>query len=97
MMDEGLLDEVRRLHRRGDLHAGLPAMRLIGYRQLWAHLDGGVGLDEAIDRAIIATRQLARRQLTWLRAEPAAEWSDAMDPGLIDRLSARINSWLAAY
>jgi tRNA dimethylallyltransferase len=97
MMDEGLLDEVRRLHRRGDLHAGLPAMRLIGYRQLWAHLDGGVDLDEAIDRAIIATRQLARRQLTWLRAEPAAEWSDAMDPGLIDRLSARINSWLAAY
>ena len=96
MMDEGLLDEVRRLRRRGDLHAGLPAMRLIGYRQLWAHLDDGMGLDEAIDRAIIATRQLARRQLTWLRAEPAAEWFDAMDPDLIDRLSARINAWLAA-
>ena len=96
MMDEGLLDEVRRLRRRGDLHAGLPAMRLIGYRQLWAHLDDGMGLDEAIDRAIIATRQLARRQLTWLRAEPAAEWFDARDPGLIDRLSARINPWLAA-
>ena len=96
MMDEGLLDEVRRLRRRGDLHAGLPAMRLIGYRQLWAHLDDGMGLDEAIDRAIIATRQLARRQLTWLRAEPAAEWFDATDPDLIDRLSARINAWLAA-
>jgi len=96
MMDEGLLDEVRRLRRRGDLHAGLPAMRLIGYRQLWAHLDDGMGLDEAIDRAIIATRQLARRQLTWLRAEPAAEWFDPMDPDLIDRLSARINPWLAA-
>ena len=96
MMDEGLLDEVRRLRRRGDLHAGLPAMRLIGYRQLWAHLDDGMGLDEAIDRAIIATRQLARRQLTWLRAEPAAEWFDATDPDLIDRLSARIKRWLAA-
>ncbi len=96
MMDDGLLEEVRRLHRRGDLHAGLPAMRLIGYRQLWAHLDGGMNLDEAIDRAIIATRQLARRQLTWLRAEPAAEWFDAMDPGLIGRLSARIKGWLAA-
>ena len=96
MMDEGLLDEVRRLRRRGDLHAGLPALRLIGYRQLWAHLDDGMGLDEAIDRAIIATRQLARRQLTWLRAEPAAEWFDPMDPDLIDRLSARINPWLAA-
>lgn len=97
MMNDGLLAEVRRLHRRGDLHAALPAMRLIGYRQLWAHLDGAMDLDEAVDRAIIATRQLARRQLTWLRAEPAAEWFDAMDPGLIDRLSARIKAWLAAY
>ena len=96
MMSSGLLDEVRRLRRRGDLHAGLPAMRLIGYRQLRAHLDGGSDLEEAIDRAIIATRQLARRQLTWLRAEPGAEWFDAMEPALIDRLSARINSWLAA-
>ncbi len=97
MMSDGLLEEVRLLHGRRDLHAGLPAMRLIGYRQLWAHLDGGLDLDEAIERAIIATRQLARRQLTWLRAEPAAEWLDATDPGLIDRLSARIKVWLAAY
>jgi tRNA dimethylallyltransferase len=97
MMSDGLLEEVRRLHGRRDLHAGLPAMRLIGYRQLWAHLDGGMDLDEAVERAIIATRQLARRQLTWLRAEPAAEWLDAMDPGLIERLSARIKAWLAAY
>ena len=97
MMSDGLLAEVRRLHQRGDLHAGLPAMRLIGYRQLWAHLDGGTALDEAVDRAIIATRQLARRQLTWLRAEPGAEWFDSLGPALIDRLSARIKDWLAAY
>lgn len=96
MMSRGLLDEVRRLRARGDLHPGLPALRLIGYRQLWAHLDGGMDLEAAIDRAVIATRQLARRQLTWLRAEPAAEWFDASDPGLIERVSARINGWLAA-
>ncbi|MGB5132403.1 MAG: tRNA (adenosine(37)-N6)-dimethylallyltransferase MiaA [Steroidobacteraceae bacterium] len=96
MMSDGLLDEVRRLHRRRDLHAGLPAMRLIGYRQLWAHLEGAAGLEEAIERAIIATRQLARRQLTWLRAEPGAEWFDSMAPALINRLSARIHGWLAA-
>ena len=97
MMHRGLLDEVRRLYTRGDLHAGLPALRLIGYRQLWAHLEGQSGLDEAIERAIVATRQLARRQLTWLRAEPDAEWFDASDPALIGRVSAHINGWLAAH
>jgi tRNA dimethylallyltransferase len=96
MMDRGLLDEVQRLHSRGDLDAALPALRLIGYRQLWAHLGGIVELDEAIERAIIATRQLARRQLTWLRAEPAAEWFESTDPALSDRVSARIKGWLAA-
>ncbi len=97
MMSRGLLDEVRRLYKRGDLHAGLPALRLIGYRQLWAHLESRTGLDEAIGRAIIATRQLARRQLTWLRAEPDAEWFDSSDPALFRRVSARINGWLAAH
>jgi tRNA dimethylallyltransferase len=97
MMSRGLLDEVRRLHARGDLHVGMPALRLIGYRQLWAHVEGRMDLDEAISRAIIATRQLARRQLTWLRAEPGAEWFDASDPALIDRVSGRINGWLAAH
>ena len=96
MMGRGLMDELRRLHARGDLHADMPALRLIGYRQLWAHLEGRMDLEEAVSRAIIATRQLARRQLTWLRAEPGAEWIDAADPGLIDRVSARIDAWLAA-
>jgi tRNA dimethylallyltransferase len=96
MMTRGLMDELRRLQARGDLHADMPALRLIGYRQLWAHFEGRMNLDEAVSRAIIATRQLARRQLTWLRAEPGAEWFDAAEPGLIDRLSARIDAWLAA-
>jgi tRNA dimethylallyltransferase len=69
MMAAGLLDEVRGLHRRGDLTARHPSMRAVGYRQLRAHLEGEYGLAEAIERAIAATRQLAKRQLTWLRSE----------------------------
>ncbi|MGH8185758.1 MAG: tRNA (adenosine(37)-N6)-dimethylallyltransferase MiaA, partial [Steroidobacteraceae bacterium] len=70
MLDAGLLDEVRRLYGRADLHADLPSMRSVGYRQLWEHLSGGDTLDSAVQRAIFATRHLARRQLIWMRAEP---------------------------
>jgi tRNA dimethylallyltransferase len=79
MMRAGLLEEVRRLHERGDLHADLPAIRSVGYRQLWEHLSGRDTLDSAIQRAIFATRQLARRQLIWLRAEPDVQWLDALE------------------
>jgi tRNA dimethylallyltransferase len=79
MMGAGLLDEVSRLHRRGDLHARLPAIRSVGYRQLWEHLDGRVTLDEAMSNAILATRHLARRQLVWLRAEREIRWVDALE------------------
>ena len=71
MMDEGLLDEVRRLRARGDLHAELPSLRSVGYRQLWAHLAGACGLEAAVADAQRATRNLAKRQLTWLRSDPA--------------------------
>lgn len=70
MMQQGLLDEVRHLRERGDLHPGLPSIRCVGYRQLWAYLDGEVSLETAIEQAIAATRQLAKRQLTWLRSQP---------------------------
>ncbi|MBX3703866.1 MAG: tRNA (adenosine(37)-N6)-dimethylallyltransferase MiaA [Steroidobacteraceae bacterium] len=95
MMRRGLLGEVRALHARGDLHAGLPSIRLIGYRQLWAQLEGQCTPEQAVQQAIVATRQYARRQLTWLRAEPGAEWFDADDPALMARLEARLESWLA--
>jgi len=95
MMKSGLLEELRALHARGDLHAGMPAMRLIGYRQLWAHLEGQCTLDEAVQQAIVATRQYARRQLTWLRAEPGALWFDADDPAVVTRLVARLEIWLS--
>jgi len=79
MMHAGLLTEVRKLYARGDLHADLPAIRSVGYRQLWEHLCGRDTLDSAIQRAIFATRHLARRQLIWLRAEPGIQWFDALD------------------
>jgi tRNA dimethylallyltransferase len=71
MMQQGFLDEVRLLRARGDLNADLPSLRSVGYRQLWAHLAGDLGLDDAIARAQRATRNLAKRQLTWIRSEPA--------------------------
>jgi tRNA dimethylallyltransferase len=76
MMAAGFLDEVKRLRQRGDLTARHPSLRAVGYRQLWAHLDGEYDLDEAKRRGIFATRQLAKRQLTWLRAEKGALWID---------------------
>jgi tRNA dimethylallyltransferase len=74
MMDAGLLEEVHRLRARPDLHEGLPAIRSVGYRQLWRHLEGEYPLEEAVGRALAATRQLAKRQLTWLRKWPDLEW-----------------------
>lgn len=71
MLDAGFVDEVRRLYTRGDLHADLPAIRSVGYRQAWDYLAGGISYDELHDKGIAATRQLAKRQLTWLRTWPA--------------------------
>jgi tRNA dimethylallyltransferase len=76
MMAAGFLEEVIGLKYRGDLCARHTAMRAVGYRQLWAHLEGAYGLDEAQQRAVAATRQLAKRQLTWMRREAAAHWID---------------------
>ena len=69
MLEQGLVDEVKRLYERDDLHPGLPSVRCVGYRQLWDYLDGKVTKEQAVEQAIAATRQLAKRQLTWLRAQ----------------------------
>ncbi len=74
MMSAGLLEEVRALWQRGDLTPDLPAVRAVGYRQLWDYLEGRCTLNEAVERAIAATRQLAKRQLTWLRKWPDLAW-----------------------
>jgi tRNA dimethylallyltransferase len=77
MLDEGLLDEVRALQARGDLDPGLPSMRAVGYRQILAHLRGEWTLDQAIAEAQQATRNLAKRQLTWLRGEADVSWVES--------------------
>ena len=84
MLAAGLLDEVQRLRARGDLHPGLPSMRCVGYRQAWEHLDGGVDRAEMIERARAATRQLAKRQLTWLRAMPQRRVVDCLAPDALE-------------
>ena len=94
MMELGFLDEVRRLYGRGDLGPDLPSMRSVGYRQLWEHLAGKTSLDDAVGRGITATRQLAKRQLTWLRAEPRAEWVDALETGAFAQIKDRVGRWL---
>ncbi|MDG2272032.1 MAG: tRNA (adenosine(37)-N6)-dimethylallyltransferase MiaA, partial [Halioglobus sp.] len=72
MMNQGFEAEVRGLYARGDLHSELPAIRSVGYRQIWQYLDGQCSLDEAVEKAITATRQLAKRQITWLRNWPGS-------------------------
>lgn len=84
MLEQGFVAEVERLYRRGDLHPRLPALRAVGYRQAWQYLAGELDYAQMCERAVIATRQYAKRQLTWLRAEPDAVWLDAESPGLLD-------------
>lgn len=83
MLEQGLMDEVERLYTRGDLHPGLPSIRCVGYRQLWDYLDGKTGKGQAIEQAIAATRQLAKRQLTWLRAQPDRQIVDCLAPDAV--------------
>lgn len=81
MMALGFEDEVRTLYKRADLHENLPSIRCVGYRQMWEYLQGKVGLEEAVYKGICATRQLAKRQITWLRGwEGELEWLDSLAP-----------------
>jgi tRNA dimethylallyltransferase len=92
MLDAGLLEEVRGLAARGDLHADLPSMRAVGYRQLWAYLAGQAGYEAAVAAAQQATRNLAKRQLTWLRADPAIHWLEGVESGDLVPISDALRS-----
>jgi tRNA dimethylallyltransferase len=70
MIEQGLMAEVEALYRRGDLHPDLPSIRAVGYRQVWSYLQGDIDRDQMLEQGIAATRQLAKRQLTWLRGWP---------------------------
>lgn len=79
MIEAGFINEVKALYQRGDLHENLPAIRSVGYRQAWDYLKGEVDYEEMRNRAIIATRQLAKRQLTWLRSEREIRTHDPLN------------------
>ncbi len=80
MLEQGFMDEMQVLYQRPDIHRDMPAMRCVGYRQAWSYLEGEISFDEMRLQAIAATRQLAKRQLTWLRQETSAIWYD-LDAG----------------
>ncbi len=97
MMAQGFLEEVRALHGRGDLTAGHASMRAVGYRQLWQHCEGQSSLGQAIAQGVAATRQLAKRQLTWLRADDSVRLVDPQAPGAFRRMElggGRGTEWL---
>jgi len=94
MLAAGFVDEVRRFYERGDLEAELPAMRAVGYRQIWAYLDGKTGFDEMVEQAIVATRQYAKRQLTWLRSEEDVVNYTAEAPVLVSDIAGCLTDWL---
>jgi tRNA dimethylallyltransferase len=96
MMNSGFLDEVRSLRERKDLHAGLPAIRAVGYRQLWSYLDGACSLEDAQERGIIATRQLAKRQFTWLRKWPGLRWIHTDASGVVSQSDLAENDLIIA-
>jgi tRNA dimethylallyltransferase len=94
MLTAGFLDEVRALKGRDDLHADLPAIRAVGYRQAWQHLDGVFDAAELRDRGIFATRQLAKRQITWLRSELDARVLDPERPDPVGRAEEAVALFL---
>jgi tRNA dimethylallyltransferase len=93
MLAAGLLDEVRALRARGDLQADLPSMRCVGYRQAWEALDGIFPMSELRERGIYATRQLAKRQITWLRSMPQRQVVACDAPDALGQVLALARAW----
>ena len=94
MLADGLLEEVKKLFDRSELNSELPAMRSVGYRQVWCYLSGQREYEAMVEQAIIATRQYAKRQLTWLRGESDLEGFAAWDSRVLDRVCQRVDDWL---
>ena len=95
MLAGGFLDEVHALRQRGDLDPDLPALRAVGYRQAWEHLEGATDAPTFRERAIFATRQLAKRQTTWLRSELDARWFDPDEARTEEAVAAAVGTFLA--
>lgn len=95
MLATGLVDELRALRKKYRLHAGLPSMRCVGYRQAWDYLEGQGDLDALREKGIAATRQLAKRQLTWLRSWPHVEAFDCLAADLVAQVARSLARALA--
>lgn len=94
MLRQGFLDEVRNLYERGDLHEDLPAIRSVGYRQIWAYYQGKYDHHTMIERAIIATRQFAKRQITWCRSMTTDFTYESEDASLLKKVACDIEEVL---
>lgn len=92
MLDQGFLSEVEALYQRGDLNLDMPSVRCVGYRQVWSYLAGDCDLATAREKSIIATRQLAKRQITWLRSWQDLNWMDPADEDLLSRALKLLDS-----
>lgn len=94
MLANGFLEEVEALYHRGDLHVDLPAIRAVGYRQLWSHLSQEYSLATARDKGIAATRQLAKRQITWLRGWSGLHWLDSGAKNVQEQVKDQFRNYL---
>ena len=96
MLEAGFVEEVKTLFDRGDLHTALPAIRAVGYRQIWSHLSGEYSLEDARDKGIAATRQLAKRQITWLRGWSGLHWIDSEAKDGQEQVKYHLRNYLEA-
>jgi tRNA dimethylallyltransferase len=94
MIAQGFVEELKVLHTRPELHADLPSMRAVGYRQGWQWLDGDCSFEQMREKTIAATRQLAKRQLTWLRRERNAVWYDLQLDGVREEVMRKVGKFL---
>lgn len=94
MLAGGLLDEVEALRKRGDLSPALPSIRCVGYRQAWAYLDGEIDMAALREQGIAATRQLCKRQITWLRSTPERHVVDCLAPDYVDQVARLVQTSL---
>jgi len=90
MLDMGLIDEVQKLFSRNDLHKNLPSIRAVGYRQVWEYFEGELAYDLMIQKGIVATRQLAKRQFTWLRSNKEGVWFNSLDKNLFSKVLKKL-------
>jgi tRNA dimethylallyltransferase len=94
MLNAGFIEEVEALYKRGDLNGEMPSMRCVGYRQIWDYLEGKLSYQEMIERGIVATRQLAKRQVTWLRRWEPIQWLDSSDSKMYNELTDKLSHFL---